>query len=196
MPSVSDTVHFRVFVHAVPSVLRTWAHQGAWSVWDRHYLLGSRHTLKIAEGRKVSLTKHGTWAGFRVEDELLDAAFPLDWMATSLIKGLLPRGARVAGVDGRSPQAFVNSLAAPTLIQASVLKSTEVSWRNGVTVAATELTVPDWSAKGTTLAFSCDDPDRLRTVLAAHRFAGLTDCTLDDWLAAAARKTAGASRAA
>lgn len=173
---------FGVLVPDVPSIFRTWHLETEYSVWDRHYLVPDGHSLKVGEGQRVELTRRRTANGLRVEDELLRATFPLDWMALSVVERVLPRPIRGTELDGGSPQAFVDSLAFPSLPQASVHKAVEVMTRGSVTATAITARVPDWRASAVLLSFEAADAHLLRTVLAAHRFAGRPDVALDDWL--------------
>jgi hypothetical protein len=173
---------FRLFPDRVPSFLATWRKGPSFSEWHRHYVVGPGYSLSLVKGERVDLTRYRVVDGFRVEQNLLSAAFPLDWMALTCIGTALPREFRDVEIDGRTPQGFVDSLAMTAIPQASVLKETETAFCGTMIARATYLTVPDAEAHGLMVAVEGSHPNALRTVLSAAGFGGLRHQDLDDWL--------------
>jgi hypothetical protein len=195
---------FRVFLPGVPRFVETWRQGPRSAEWHRHYLVAPGHSLYLAKGERVELTRMRSEDGLRVEQTMLSAAFPLDWMALSLVAHVLAPSLRSADIDGRTPQGFVDSLAVAELPQASVLKDVSVAWHGTITAWTTRLSVPDWDATGVALVLEGQNAHALRALIAAAGFRGVQHRDLDDWLWQAWRErqpagpadNAGTSRAA
>lgn len=177
-----EVYQFRVFLSAVPRFVQNWTQRLPRTDWDRHYLLTPGHGLRLAAGERVELTRLRSRDGFRVEEILLSARFPLDWMSLSLIGDLLPRALQTVELDGRSAQQFVDMLAFLELPQASVLKERSVATAGAITATTTRLTVPAWTAAAVSVAFESANPGALRAMVSSGPLRGLVHRDLDDWL--------------
>ncbi|MBJ3778238.1 hypothetical protein [Acuticoccus mangrovi] len=178
---------FRTFPVDVPAFLRTWRPGPARAVWDRHYLVAPGHGLRLAGGERVEVTRLVTDDGFRVEEAVLTATFPLDWMALTCVANVLPSSFRTVDIDGRTPQAFVDSLATPSLPQASVLVQETSSFLGSVIGRVQRLTVPDWNTRMLSVAYESPNGTALRSLLAGAGLRGVQHRDLCDELREAHR---------
>lgn len=138
----------------------------------------------LAEGQRVQIHKFGERDGFRTEQLLADAAFPLDWMAISLTMDVLPVANRLLDIDGRDPQSFVDSLSRPDIAQVSILKVAK-RYAHGPAVAEmTDFAIPGWSTLGVMLTLEASSPIAMRAHLAALGLLDHTHVEFADYLAA------------
>lgn len=174
---------FRLFFRDMPTIFDDWRAYDDERRWDRHYLLGEGMSLRIDRGERIELSRWGEDGQFWIEHTILSCAFPLDWMALSCIARALPRELRQCEVDGRSAQTFVDSLAVPDLVQASVLKHDRHLREGSVMATLTTLSVPDWGALAITCNLVCHAPHNLHGVLARAGMDRYRHFGLDEWLA-------------
>ncbi|WP_108662649.1 hypothetical protein [Acuticoccus kandeliae] len=182
-----EPFQFGVFFSAAPTFLNAWRQGPRQARWDRHYLLQPGTSLRIIGGERVELTGAETVDGFRIEKTLLNAAFPLDWMSVTLLERHVGAHLHKSDLDGRSAQTFVNTLAVPGLVQASVLKRTRTAFHGAIIASTTELSVPDWGASCAWVSFESANPDALRALLKATGLGNRQHQDLDDWLRQAYR---------
>ncbi|WP_146620104.1 hypothetical protein [Acuticoccus sediminis] len=181
---------FGLLVPGTPAFLSTWRRTGEWSVWDRHYLVGPGHALTISGGRRLEVIRRRmTAGGLRVESELANSTFPLDWMVATVLAQVLPRRIHAAAAGARGEvQALVDALAVDWLAQASVHKHTRTFVKGRVTATLTRLDVPDWRARGIHLDLAAPDAGALLALLGECRLSPRDDLPLDAWLADAHRR--------
>jgi len=178
----SDPFVFRVFLDRPPEFVEGWRQGPEASEWHRHYLLGPGYSMVLVRGERLDLVRRRTVEGFRVDETLLSAAFPLDWMALTCIGTAMPQPIRDIEIDGSSPQAFVDSLALDELPQASVLKQVRTAHHGTIVARTTWLTVPEWDATALSFTLSGMQPHALRALVAAAGWGGLQHRDLDSWL--------------
>lgn len=187
-----DPYIFRVFPNEPPVFVERWRQGPEAAEWHRHYLLAPGYSLSLVRAERVDLVRYRTLDGFRVEETMLSSAFPLDWMALTCIGTVLPHALSDLEIDGSGPQAFVDSMAVPELVQASVLKQVRTAFHGTVIARTTWLTVPEWDAAGLCFSLSGMQPHALRALIAAAGYGGVQHRDLDDWLREAWR-SAGAA---
>lgn len=175
---------FRVIDSQPPRALSGWRTVSERESWERHYLIGSQHSLCLSQGRRVLLTAHCAQDGFRTETVMLDASFPLDWMALNVIEQALPRRLRGLEIDGTDAQSFVDALAVPDLVQASVHRHTRLAVLGATTMEVSTLTVPQWNANAVATTFESRNSHALRAMVASAGFGARQHQDLRDWLQA------------
>ncbi len=152
---------FAVIDAEPPRAVAAWGTVSERETWERHYLVGGDHSLCLSQARRVFLTAHGSHDGFRTQTIMLDAAFPLDWMALNVIERTLPRRLRGLEIDGTDAQSFVDALAVPDLVQASVHRVARTAVVGATTVETSTLTVPQWNATAVATTFESRNPHAL-----------------------------------
>lgn len=175
-------LQFRLFFRDSPTMFAGWRTYDEERRWDRHYIIGSNLSLRIERGERVELTRWGMVGRFAVASTVLSSAFPLDWMALSCITRSLPREFRMADIDGRSAQRFVDSLALPGLVQASVLKHERYMRDGAVMGTASRVEIPDWNARGITVNLSCQHANSLKLTLEALELDRYQHLAFDTWM--------------
>ncbi|WMS43255.1 hypothetical protein RDV64_02300 [Acuticoccus sp. MNP-M23] len=173
---------FRVIDGHAPRPLTGWRVVREREIWERHYLIGREHSLCLSQARNVFLTAHGTHDDFRTETLMLDAAFPLDWMALNVIERALPRRLRSLEIYGTDAQSFVDSLAVPELVQASVHRRSRLQVLGATTMDVSTLTVPQWNVSATATTFESRNAHALRAIVASAGYGARQHEDLRDWL--------------
>ncbi|MEM6762868.1 MAG: hypothetical protein AAF615_08325 [Pseudomonadota bacterium] len=173
---------FRVFAPTIPSFLATWRAVSETSHWERHYLVAPGHELKLRGAEAVILTRNQDLGEVSREDKILEAGFPLDWMALKVIADVLPRSISRHDLDGTSAQSLVDCLAHPELAQASVHVHTRQVVLGSTLTEISRLSVPDWKASSVALTFKSRNAHALRAVLAAAGLSRTPHETLAGWL--------------
>ena len=189
---------FGFLVPGTPKFLSQWRKTEEYSVWDRHYILDNRHSVKISAGRRLEVTRRTLGGGLRVETDLVNSTFPLDWTVALVLRQLLPRPLRASAMEGRgSAQDLVDALAVDWLPQASVHKFVRAYAKGSLSATVSHLTVPDLGAEAILLDVCAPAPARLAPFLNAYRLGPVEDVRIDDWLSTALLRTMGErSRAA
>ncbi|MCF3936075.1 hypothetical protein L1787_22040 [Acuticoccus sp. M5D2P5] len=186
-----EPFQFGVFMREAPRFLNGWRQGPQSAQWDRHYLVAPGTGIRIIGGERIEVTRRGDGRrhgqGFGTETVLLNAAFPLDWMALTLLERQLGRHVRKGEIDGDSAQSLVDSLAIDDLVQASVLKRSRTAFHGTIIATTTALSVPDWNASAIGVMFEAANPDALRALLNAVGFGNRQHRDLDDWLRQAYR---------
>ncbi|MEM8553143.1 MAG: hypothetical protein AAGF45_12255 [Pseudomonadota bacterium] len=181
-----STVHrsFHADAPRLPSAFRATA---AYAGWERHYVVSPGHALSLIGDKRIFLTTHGRVEGMRTEEVTLDATFPLDWMSRRVIADVLPRRFRHHDIDGRDAQRFVDSIADPEIIQASLYRDACVSSFGSTTIEFAVLTVPTWNARTVSLTITGQSPYTVRAALNAlgATVGPLAHADMAQWLTAA-----------
>ena len=185
----AGSFQFAFLVPGTPAFLSSWRMTAEASVWDRHYIVGEGYSLKICRGIRLEVSRRSTREGFRVEDELINSTFPLDWMVSMALRRVLPKPIRAASLDARgSAQALVNAMDVDWLPQASVHKYCRTFEKGPMSATVTHLNVPDWAASGILVNLRAREARLLPPLLAEYRLRQDEDLCLDDWLATAWRQ--------
>lgn len=174
---------FGALVAGTPTFLAKWRLMTETSVWDRHYIVGNGHGMRINSGTQLLITRRNFGSGFRVEEDVIEATFPLDWMVAVAVRRVLPKPLRQAALAARgSAQAFVDALAEERLPQASVHKLSRTYRKGGILATMCHLHVPDWDANAIHLNLKVVDPKVLTELLVENDLEAHQDVAIEDWL--------------
>lgn len=174
---------FGALVAGTPTFLSKWRLTSETAVWDRHYIVGNGYGVRICSGAQLLITKRNFGSGFRVEQEVVEATFPLDWLVATAVRGVLPKGLRRTALAARgSAQAFVDALAEERLPQASVHKLSRTYRKGGIMATMCHLHVPDWQADAIHLNLKVIDPKMLTELLVENDLEAHQDVAIEDWL--------------